>query len=100
MSKPYQRDRDVLIHVVHAHHETAMLIQQHAVAAQEKAHRQRQQKHGAQSTEESGIEAAGQPELAEVDLLDVSPVRHAGAKLPERGRHPIDQRRDDNQAES
>ena len=36
--KPHQRNSDVLIDVIDAHHEASVLIQQHAVTAQEKAH--------------------------------------------------------------
>ena len=65
-----------------------MLIQQHAVAAQEEAHRERQQKHGAHAAEETRLEAAGQAELAEVDLLDVAPIRHRWREAARRAPPP------------
>ena len=93
ISHPLQRQDDVLIDVVDADHEAAVLFEQQAVAAEEKANRHGEQKHGAQSTQEVAVERARQAQLADVDFLDVPPIANPAGEFPTSLGDPIDQAR-------
>ncbi len=96
---PLQRKSDVLIDVIDAHHEAAVLVEQHAVAAQKEFHRQGNQKYGAHSAQELRFESAGEAQVFQTEFLDVAPIRHARPHLPDAPREPVNQRPDDDNAQ-
>ena len=63
ISHPLQGQNDVLIHIVDADHEAAVLFEQQAVAGQEESSRHGEQKHGAQAAQEVALERARQAQL-------------------------------------
>ena len=96
---PLQGKHDVLIHIIHADHETAVFFEQQAVARQEKSSGHGEQKRGAESPQEIALQRAGQIELGEADALHVAPIADAAHELPTTFGNPIDQRAQDNDRE-
>ena len=61
---PLQRKNDILIDVVDADHEAAVLIEQQTVARQEEARGHGEQKHGAEAPQEVALQRAREAQLA------------------------------------
>ena len=89
--QPLQGQSDVLVHVIDADQEAAVVVVDHLVAPQEEPERQGQQQHHGGAAQEARFQAAFQPEEAGIELTGFAQVREAVAQLPAARRHPVDQ---------
>ncbi len=88
---PLQRQRDLLIHVIHSGHE-AVVVPNHLVASKKVPHCQREKKNCAGAAQEFRLQSACQSKHGRIDFAALAQVRKRVAELPAASGQPIDQR--------
>ncbi len=77
-----QRQPEILLHVVEAYHQIAVIAQQQIVPAQPEFGGQRHQEQRAQRLQQPGFEPTQPPQIAQVQFLPEHVSRHVAPQLP------------------